>query len=342
MNPLLCTSIDPGYPDFARSCMIIHDIDMGLTGSGVSIDGDACVNFAGTLNPKSYRYGLLDFPELPEYLENCTLTQAESAANDFADALRSLTAAYPSVKWTLVQALSTFPFENNNVVVKKKQKAFLSELENLNAFVSIIVPVSSWMCIDLRPDFNENMLSADNRIKIAAAKASCGMMLAAIQGWNSGLFGCIGNYLWDPRSAVGYIDNTYPIGNILSNSQNYGFSGLVSYHPGSVVWRVHADQPSQDSVNGIVDFSHLFDFNSAKSSIEDQCLYVSQTAPVFKNLPKNDPREIVLSKVIEELSGAGEINSAEHVWHKINRSVNAKDYWVGKDDIPPRPNPVDF
>lgn len=342
MNPLLCTSIDPGYPEFARSCMIIHDIDMGLTGAGVSIDADACVDFASTLNPKSYRYGILDFPEIPDYLDNCTLVQAEAAANDFADAIRSLTSAYPSVKWTVAQALSTFPFQDNNVIVKKNHKAFIRGKENLNAFVSILVPVVSWMCVDLRPDSNETMLSGANRIKFASARTSCGKMLAAMRGWTYGVFGCIGNYIWDPRSSLGYVDATYPIGDILVNSQNYGFSGLLHYHPGSVIWRTHADHPTQDAANGITDFSDLYDFHSAKSAIDSQCNYIGQTAPVFKNLSKNDPREILLAKVIEELAGAGDINSAEHVWHKINRSVNAKDYWVGKEDVPPRPNPVDF
>jgi hypothetical protein len=342
MNPLLCTSIDPGYPDFARSCMIIHDIDMGLAGSGVSIDADLCVNFASTLNPKNYRYGIIDFPEIRTYLDTCTLAQAESAANDFADAIRSLSSAYPSVKWCLAQTLSTFPFENNNVIDKKNHKNFVSSKTNLNAFVSILVQASTWMCVDFRPDSSENMLSGTNRILLAGARVSCGTKLAAMNGWNSGVMGCVGNHVWDPRSSMGYLDNQYPMGDILVNSQGYGLSGLLHYHPASVVWRIHADQPAQDTVNGITDFSDMFDFNSAKSLIESQCNYVGQSAPLFKNLSKNDPREIVLSKVINELSGSGDMNSAEHVWHKINRSINAKDYWVNKADIPPRPNPVDF
>lgn len=342
MNPLLCTSIDPDYPDFARSCMIIHDIDLGLTGSGISIDSDACLEFANTMSPKNYRYGVLDFPEIGPYLSSCSLAQAEIVANDFADALRTLSSTYPSVKWTLIQSLYLLPSEGSISIGKKFYRNYAYDQKNRIKFISIISQVSGWMCVDLRPDDDESLLPPAERLKLASARASCGLMLAALGGWSEGVFGCIGDYNWDPRSSTGSVDSNFPMQGILSASRNYGLAGMLHYHPASVVWRVHADQPTQDAVNGISAFSNLFDFNSAKAAIENQCSYVKNNAVVFYNLPKDDPREIVISKVSQELSGAGEINTADHIWHKINRSVNSSGYWIGKNDIPPKPNPIDF
>jgi hypothetical protein len=342
MNPVLSTSIMPGQPNFARSCVIIHDIDMGLVGDGVSIDSDACVSMAASLDAKSYRYGILDFPELPAYLESCTADQAEVSANDFSDALSSLKSAYPSVRWTLAQTLRTNPFDSGLSIASKQFKSFVSQRVNLLAFSKIVLKNCTWCCVDLRPDVDESLMSANERLLVARARANCGLMVSARSGWTSSVFGCIGKYVWDPRDSFGYVDSNFPINSIGPELQYFGISGLLHYNPASVVWRVYSDHPESYVSNGIAEFSEFYIFDDAKNALNSDCALLMEIAPGFSNPSIHDPREILLNKIVDNLSGSGEINKSEHVWHKLNRSVNVNDYWLRRDDTPPRPDPSNF
>ncbi len=342
MKPLIATSIQAGEPDFARSCITIHDIDMGLAGIGISIDADACVEFASAMSAKDYRYGILDFPEINDYLLSCTVTEATAVADDFSDAISALKSAFPNVRWTIAQALRTNPYYSNKAILKKEYRSFSKSHANLIKFSKSIGEHCGWMVVDIRPESDETTISSSERSAIARARANCGMMIAALSGWSEGIHGAIGKYVWDPRSSSGYIDEQYPIDEISSHLQYYGLAGLLYCSPASVVWRVHNDNPANDAANGIVAFSDFFTFSDALQSINAECAEISLKSLVFANPDRGDPREILLDKIVDDLSGSGDINGSEHIWHRLNRSINANGYWLRREDNPPRPNPSDF
>lgn len=342
MKTFISTSVEPGSPDFARSCLIIHDIDFALFGNGSYIDADACVDFASSMNAKEYRYGVLDFKEVEGFLDSCTSVQAEECANNFGDALSSLGSAFPSVRWTLLQNARTFPFSEGSVVSKKKYKQFISTKTNLQLFSQILSQKMGWACIDLRPDENDYYLSSSNRIELIKARASCASMIISKSGWSQNIYGCLGRYVWNPRTSSGYLDNDMPISEIGSQLQYSGIGGLLHYHPGSVVWRTHEANPSQDVANGISAFTDMFTFNDAKNSAHyDAALFLEKSIG-FGNFSPGDPREILLNKIVDELKGQGSINDSEHVWHQLNNDVSSSGFWLRKEDKPPRPNPSDF
>lgn len=342
MKTFISTSVEPGQPDFARSCLIIHDIDFALVGDGTVVDADACVEFASSMNAKEYRYGVLDFKEVEGFLESCTLLQAEECANNFSDVLNNLSSAFPSVRWTLLQTARTFPFENASVVIRKKHKQFVAAKANHQLFSDIVVKKMGWACIDMRPDENEYYFSQKTRIELCKARASCASMIMSKSGWPDNIYGCIGRYVWNPRNSSGYLDSEFPISEIGAQLQYFGIGGLLHYHPGSVVWRTHEAYPAQDVANGISSFTDMYTFNDAKNSLHSDASLFLEKSVGFKNFSPEDPREILLNKIIGDLKGQGDINESSHIWHQLNNDVSASGFWLRKEDKPPRPNPSDF
>lgn len=342
MKTFISTSIEAGSPEFARSCLIVHDIDFLLSGDGTSIDADLCVDFATSMSAKDYRYGVLDFQEITDYLSTCTSSQAEECANNFNDAINSLKSAFPSVRWTVMQLGRTNPYESGMAIPKKQLKTFLSENENYQIFANILSSGVSWLCADLRPDENEFYFSSTERHNICKARSSCAISLLSKAGWTENIYGCIGKYVWNPRSSTGYVDGNFPMQAICQQLQYFGIGGLLHYHPGSVVWRVHDENPANDSSNGISNFSDMFTFEDARNSIYNDASNLLSMSAGFGNFGSGNPREILLNKIVDKFKGEGAINQSEHEWHRLNRNVSANGYWLRKEDKPPRPNPSDF
>lgn len=345
MKTYISTSIEPGQPDFARSCLVIHDIDFGLVNDGTFVDADACVDFASSINAKEYRYGVLDFPQIPYLLEEgFTETQAEECANGINDALGSLISAFPSVRWTILQLGRIFPFEvdNYSVVNKKKIQSFVLSKTNAQIFSNIVTQNANWACIDLRPGEEDSSVPAHQRFDLCRARASCAISIISRSGWTENIYGCVGKYVWNPRNSVGYIDESFSIQSVCAQLQYFGIGGLLHYHPGSVVWRIHNDNPANDAANGISGFGDMFAFEDAKNSIYNDAQSILSAASGFGNFPSGDPREILLNKLVNDFKGQGLMNRSEHVWHELNNNVSADGFWLRKEDKPPRPNPSDF